>query len=209
MATRVGIYGRGLSWPDRCVGCNSTRRLITHPLTLHVRDGAVSDREMDSTIPAQSSVTWDYPICKRCANFPRKESSAIQNVNWASVILLVITLLAVLLGDANRLWLVGSLALTVTQMTLKYFYNRSWRKHEESLPKRNSSGAFVSCIQVLDTDSREIRGFDNFNRLLSQGDVIIEFEFCNNDYAGIFRSSNRVAEKLTPPHGRRTRALSR
>ncbi len=209
MAKRIRVYGRGLSWPDRCVGCNGTHRLVTRPLTLHARDGAVNEKDMDSTVPARSAVTWHYPICRRCANFPCKESAVIQVVNWVSVILLAITLLAVLLGDANRLWLVVSIALTITQVTLRYLYNRSRERHEKSLPKRNDAGTFVSCIQVLDASGREIRGFDNFNRLLSQGEVIIEFEFCSDDYAGEFRSSNRVAEKLTPSYRRKPRALSR
>jgi Ca2+/Na+ antiporter len=103
---------------------------------------------------------------------------------------IVIAFLVFVLRGMPPAWIAATAAIICVYIVVRLFYRRSQRNYIARLAERNESGSFLKCVQISGLNGRDIRGFDTFIELLSNGDVICEFEFQNAGYAEEFRRLN-------------------
>ncbi len=189
----VKVRGRNPVWPDRCVGCGRTSSLVHRELSLHAQDGGLNKRELESTEPARTIMTWNYPICRLCSTESPHLSHAWYVGDATATVIAGAAILATTIGGASGLWILAVAIMLALYAAIRFAFLYRFKSYLASLPHRNEKGAFVRCIQVVGLDHRPIRGFDNFVELLRRGDVICEFEFRNGVIAEEFRRLNASA----------------
>ena len=202
MDLRVAIRGKRVEWPNCCVGCCSSKRLRKQKLHFCALDASLSKMERETIDPAYATITWEYPICKRCMN-PSLSLSGISKVADISAVVLfslAVLLAAVAWVDHIFSFTVGGVCAIYGIIRLILMYNLS--QYKRRLPSRNEKGRFLDCRMIYNRYGSEIRGFSQFVDLVSKGDVICEFEFTNLDFAEEF-------SQLNPPVDHSSQYLSK
>ncbi len=190
MAIRVSVVGRSPRWPQECAGCSTSKRLVRAELPLYASDGPFEPDKTTETMPAYSRISWSYFLCRRCSQYPEKTSESIHMFDIVFAVGIVIAFLVFMVGGMPTAWIVATATIICIYVAVRLLYRRGRRNYIARLAERNESGSFLKCVRISRLNGRDIRGFDTFIELLSNGDVICEFEFQNAGYAEEFRQLN-------------------
>ena len=190
MDLSVAIRGKRVEWPSCCVGCCSKKRLRKQKLYFCALDASLTKEERKTIDPAYATVTWEYPICKRCMNPSTSLSGMTKVADMTAAALFCIAVLLVAPGWVDPLFAftVGGVCAIYGIIRLILLYNLN--QYKRRLPRRNEKGRFLDCRMIYNRYGSEIRGFSQFVEMVSKGDIICEFEFANLDFAEEFCQLN-------------------
>lgn len=180
----------------------SKKRLRTQKLYFCALDASLTREEMESIEPAYATISWDYPICRKCAKSAVPLTGFAKTTDICVVVVSLLSAVISVIGWVDTLFGAIVCCLGILYGLTRLIWRGRVRAHQRRVSSRNARGRFVECTMMYNRYGGEIRGFDRFIELVSAGDVISEFEFANPDYAAEFA-------RLNPPVDLSKRSRSR
>ena len=193
----VKVIGSKISWPTRCVGCNSQSQLLEREIESELGPGkSVQDISLNPFVPSRSTHftiqgKCKYPICRSCSKYRNKLDIIPITLVGTPFVLFILRIVDKPKNPTADI--VFYFIMSVVFIVGLFFFLKSLVDTRRYRKKINYYGPreFVSYKNIL-AASKEPVDYEKSKRLIFDGEVIHTFEFGNAEYANEFRRCNHI-----------------